>query len=106
MSFSIDNLNSSAINCPGLRKIALVDWSSNRSVLFPDGEPVCWLTLRQIEKTQARDSKLFQQPFLHILLLDHGQLLRFHLPPVHGQLPIHFAPHLEHELSRRMTRQQ
>src|SRR5216683_2972946 len=105
MSFSIDNLNSSAISFAlFLREVALVDRSSDCSILLSDIEPICWLTLGQVEKTQARDSKLFQQPFLKILLLHHRQLLCLHLPTVHRQLPIHLAPDLEHKLFWRMTR--
>src|SRR5258708_9436329 len=52
MSFSIDNLNSSAIGFVlFLRKVAVVDRSSVHSILLSDIEPICWLT-----RTSRKDS--------------------------------------------------
>src|SRR5260370_35271595 len=105
MSFSIDNLNSSAIALPCFQEKSLLQTGAHSAQsYFPISSQFAG-SLEQVEKTQARDSKLFQQPFLEILLLHHRQLLRLHLPPVHRQLPIHPPPDLEHKLFRRMTRQ-
>src|SRR5580704_4019694 len=52
----------------------------------------------KVVQTQPRQPELFKQPLLQILFFNHGDLLRFHLPPVGRKLPVHFAPDLEHHL--------
>src|SRR5438128_2113525 len=81
MSFSIDNLNSSAISFVLFYERPL-QTELSPPTLFPEDEAVGRSALGHVEKAQARNSKLFQQPLLHILLFNHCQLLRFHLPPV------------------------
>src|SRR5437667_7505167 len=105
MSFSIDNLNSSAISFVLFYERPL-QTELSPPTLFPEDEAVGRSALGHVEKAQARNSKLFQQPLLHILLFNHCQLLRFHLPPVTRELTVHLAPYLEYKFFRRMAGQQ
>jgi hypothetical protein len=52
----------------------------------------------QVKQTQARKTKLFQQPLVQILALDERDLLRSHLAAVHRKLAVYLSTKTQKQL--------
>src|SRR5258706_14176472 len=100
MSFSIDNINSSGISWSYSKIIHQSGRESNLSALVFELQASLTTPLRQIEKAMSRDSKLFQQPLLHVLFFYHRMLTRLHLQSERRHSPVTFSLSLEHTIFR------